>query len=130
MPSWFNYAKVRASWAQVGNDLDPYQLYNTYWIGKDPENHATAGTNGTLYDPTVKNELITSWEIGTEMRFFDSRLAVDFAWYKSNATHQLLNLPTDPMSGYTSKKINSGNIQNQGFELMINGYPVQTKDYA
>ena len=30
MPSWFNYAKVRASWAQVGNDLDPYQLYNTY----------------------------------------------------------------------------------------------------
>lgn len=130
MPSWFNYAKVRASWAQVGNDLDPYQLYNTYWIGKDPENHATAGTNETLYDPTVKNELITSWEIGTEMRFFDSRLAVDFAWYKSNATHQLLNLPTDPMSGYTSKKINSGNIQNQGFELMINGYPVQTKDYA
>lgn len=130
LPKWFNYAKLRASWAQVGNDLDPYQLYNTYWIGKDPENHATAGTNGTLYDPTVKNELITSWEIGTELRFLDNRLAFDFAWYKSNATHQLLNLPTDPLSGYTSKKINAGNIQNQGFELMINGYPVQTQDFA
>lgn len=130
LPKWFNYAKLRASWAQVGNDLDPYQLYNTYWIGKDPENHATAGTNGTLYDPTVKNELITSWEIGTELRFLDNRLAFDFAWYKSNATHQLLNLPTDPLSGYTSKKINAGNIQNQGLELMINGYPVQSQNFA
>ncbi|MDO5665844.1 MAG: SusC/RagA family TonB-linked outer membrane protein [Bacteroidia bacterium] len=130
MPDWFSYAKLRASWAQVGNDLEPYQLYNTYWIGKDPEDHATAGTNGTLYDPTVKNELITSWEIGTELRFFDNRLAFDFAWYKSNATHQLLNLPTDPMSGYTSKKINAGDIQNQGVELMINAYPIQTNDFG
>lgn len=130
MPNWFNYAKLRASWAQVGNDLDPYQLYNTYWIGKDPENNTTAGTNGTLFDPTVKNELVTSWEVGTELRFFENRLGLDFAWYRSNATHQLLNLPTDGLSGYTSKKINAGNIQNQGFELMINAYPVQTNDFT
>ncbi len=130
MPEWFNYAKVRASWAQVGNDLDPYQLYNTYTIGKDPENNAIAKTNNTQYDPTVKNELITSWEVGTEMRFLENRLVVDFAWYRSNAIHQLLDLPTDGMSGFTSKKVNAGNIQNQGIELMVNAYPVQTQDFT
>lgn len=130
MPSWFTYAKVRASFAQVGNDLDPYQLYNTYSIGKDPENNATAGTNNTLYDPTVRSELISSWEAGTELRFFNNRLGFDFAWYKSNAYRQLLNLPMDPLSGYGSRKINAGNIQNQGIELMINARPVETKDFA
>ena len=130
MPSWFTYAKVRASFAQVGNDLDPYQLYNTYWIGKDPENNATAGTNNTLFDPGVRSELISSWEAGTELRFFNNRLGFDFAWYKSNARRQLLNLPMDPLSGYGSRKINAGNIQNQGIELMINARPVETKDFA
>lgn len=130
MPSWFTYAKVRASFAQVGNDLDPYQLYNTYSIGKDPENNATAGTNNTLYDPTVRSELISSWEAGTELRFFNNRLGFDFAWYKSNAHRQLLNLPMDPLSGYNFRKINAGNIQNQGIELMINARPVETKDFA
>lgn len=130
MPSWFTYAKVRASFAQVGNDLEPYQLYNTYSIDKDPENNATAGTNSTLYDPSVRSELISSLEAGTELRFFNNRLGIDFAWYKSNARRQLLDLPMDPLSGYTKQKINAGNIQNRGIELMINARPVETKDFA
>lgn len=130
MPSWFNYAKARASFAQVGNDLDPYQLYNTYELGKDPENHATAGTGNTLFDSSVRSELISSWEFGAEVRFFNNRLGFDFAWYKSNARRQLLNLPMDPLSGYGSRKINAGNIQNQGIELMINARPIETKDFA
>ena len=32
MPDWFSFAKVRASFAEVGNDLDPNQLYNEYTI--------------------------------------------------------------------------------------------------
>lgn len=130
MPVWFDFAKIRASFAQVGNDLDPYQLYNTYWIGKDPENNATAGTNETLFDSSVRSELISSWEVGTELRFFDNRLGLDFAWYKTNARRQLLNLPMDPFSGFGDKKINAGNIQNTGIELMVNVRPVQTRDFA
>ncbi len=130
MPDWFTFAKVRASFAQVGNDLEPYQLYNTYFLDKDPENNATAGTNNTLYDPTVRSELITSWEVGADMRFFGNRLGVDFAWYKTNALRQLLNLPMDPLSGYGSKKINAGDIQNTGFELMLHAVPVQTRDFS
>lgn len=126
MPEWFTYSKVRASFAQVGNDMDAYQLYNTYNIGRDPEDNTIVSTKGTLFDPSVRSELISSWEAGAEVRFFNNRLGFDFAWYKSNAKRQLLNLPMDPMSGYTSKKINAGNIQNSGVELMINARPVET----
>ncbi len=130
MPSWFTFAKIRASYAQVGNDLDPYQLYNTYSIGKDPENNAVAYTNNTLFDPSVRSELITSWEVGADVRFLDNRLGFDFAWYKSNAKRQLLNLPMDPLSGYGSKKVNAGNIQNDGIELMIHARPVETRNFS
>lgn len=120
LPWWFSFAKLRGSFAQVGNDLSPYQLYNTYETGKDPNGVTVAGRRPTLYDDTVRSELVSSWEAGAELRFFNNRLGVDFAWYRTNATRQLINLPVDNLSGYTNRKINAGNIQNQGFELMIN----------
>ena len=121
LPAWFSFGKVRASYAEVGNDLSPYQLYNTYWIGKDPLGNTTAGLGNTLFDSSVQSELIKSYEAGLEAKFFNNRLGFDLAWYKSNATRQLINLPMDPMSGYSSKKINAGNIQNQGLELEMYG---------
>ena len=127
LPSWFTFAKARASFAQVGNDMDAYQLYNTYSIGSDPQGNTTVSTKGTLYNENVRSELISSWEAGAEVRFFNNRLGLDFAWYKSNARRQLLNLPMDPLSGYSSKKINAGDIQNTGIELMLNARPIQTK---
>ena len=130
MPDWFTYAKVRASYAQVGNDMDPYQLYNTYSVGTDPNGNPTANVGTTLYDANVKNELISSWEAGLEARFFDNRLGLDFTYYKSNATNQLINLPLNSLSGYQNKKINAGNIQNEGVEIMLNATPVMTKEFT
>lgn len=117
-PDWLSYGKLRASYATVGNDLPAYQLYNVYGIGKDPNGNTTASRDRVLLDPDVRSELIKSTELGAELRFLNNRLGIDFAWYKSNATNQLLNLPMDPMSGYNSKKINAGNIQNSGIEIV------------
>lgn len=121
LPSWLNYAKLRASTAVVGNDLPPYQLYNTYIIGKDANGNTTASRNPILFDPNVVNERIRSSEVGAEMRFLNRRVGFDISFYKSNATNQLIDLPMDPLSGYSFKKINSGDIQNQGIELMVDG---------
>jgi TonB-linked SusC/RagA family outer membrane protein len=121
VPEWLTYAKIRGSAASVGNDLPAYQLYNTYNIGKDPNGNTTGSRNEILFDPSVKNELIKSYEAGAELRLFKSRLGLDFAIYKSNATNQLLNLPMDPLSGYKFVKINSGNIQNTGIEITLDG---------
>jgi TonB-linked SusC/RagA family outer membrane protein len=121
LPKWFSFGKLRASYAQVGNDLGPYQLYNTFNIGKDPNGNTTAGRNNVLLDPNVKSELIKSLELGTEMRFANNRIGLDFSYYKTNATRQLIDLPMDALSGYVAKKVNAGDIQNTGFELVIDG---------
>ena len=121
MPEWFTFAKVRASYAEVGNDLDPYQLYNNFTVGKDENGNTTAAPGNVLFDSSVRSELIKSWEAGFDVRFFNNRLGLDAAWYKTNATRQLLNLPMDPFSGYSSRKVNAGNIQNEGVEVSLNG---------
>ncbi len=130
MPSWFSYAKIRASYASVGNDMEPYQLYNSYSIGRDPNNATTAGRNSTLYNENVVNELIKSREIGAELKFLGNRVTVDFSLYKNNATNQLINLPLDATSGYTSKKINAGNIQNKGYEVMVDARVINKTDFV
>lgn len=118
-PSWLSFAKVRVSAAQVGNDLEPYQLYSAYRIEKDPLGGTMANIDNVLYNEKVRSELIKSYELGLEMRFFDSRFGVDFAWYRTNATNQLIRLGMDPASGYDAKMINAGNIQNEGIEFMV-----------
>jgi TonB-linked SusC/RagA family outer membrane protein len=121
LPSWLSYGKLRVSYAQVGNDLPAYQLYNTYGIGKDPNGNTVASRNAVLLDPNVQSELIKSFEIGTELRVLKNRIGLDFSWYKANATKQLIDLPMDPQSGYSAKKINAGDIQNTGIEIMLDG---------
>ena len=127
---WLTFGKLRASYASVGNDMGPYQLYNTYKISRDPNGNIVASKNDILFDENVKNELINSWEIGLEGKFFDSRLSFDFAFYKSNAVNQLLNIPINGLEGYKYRKINAGDIENKGFELMIDATPVLTKDFS
>lgn len=117
LPSWFSFGKLRAGYASAGNDLDPHQLYNTYYIGLDPNNNTTAYSNTTLYNPNIRSELIKSFEVGTELRFFHDVLGLDVTWYKSNATHQIIFLPMDALSGYNQEIINAGNIQNTGIEV-------------
>ena len=125
MPEWMSFAKVRASYAEVGNDLDPYQLYTVFKVDKDPNGNPTAALGTTLYDSSVRSELIKSWEAGIDLKFFNNRLGIDAACYKSYATRQLLDLAMDPFSGYSKRKINAGNIQNSGVELMLYGTILQ-----
>ncbi|MEI3798791.1 MULTISPECIES: SusC/RagA family TonB-linked outer membrane protein [unclassified Chitinophaga] len=125
LPQWLSYGKVRASYAAVGNGLKPYQVYNTYLIDRDPNGNTTASRGKTLFDPSVRSELIKSFEVGTELRFVENRFGLDFTYYKSNATRQLIDLPMDPASGYEFKKINAGNIQNSGFEIMADAKILQ-----
>lgn len=128
LPDWLTFGKVRASYAEVGNDLPPYQLVNAYSIGNDPFGNTTATSGSTLFDPNVVNELIKSYEIGIEGRFLENRIGLDFAWYKSNATNQLMRIPLDPQSGFQNKWVNAGDIQNTGIELSLNASILDNSD--
>lgn len=120
LPTWWNYAKIRGSYAAVGNDLDPYQLVNTYKLEKDPNGNTVTSREDVKYNENIKSELIKTIEAGIETRFFNNRLGLDFTWYKTNATNQIIDVPMDPFSGFQRQYINAGNIENKGIEISLN----------
>ncbi len=127
LPSWLSYGKLRASVAEVGNDMLPYQLYNTYVVERDPNGNTVSKRYKTLFDSTVVNELINSKELGLELRFLNNRIGLDLSYYKTTASNQLIDLPMDPGSGYDFKKINAGKIENEGFEISADARILQKK---
>ena len=127
LPSWLNFAKLRLSFAQVGKDTDPYQLYNRFVYHQTPNGPEAAAVD-VLENANLKPEIATSYEAGLDMRFFDNRLGFDFTYYYSDTKNQVMKVP---MSGaYAWKRINAGNIVNKGLELMIYSTPVKTKDFV
>lgn len=129
LPDWLSYAKVRGSWAKVGNDTDAYQTANTFEI-------KTNGTNGVSYAerPTqypfrnLKPEMQTSKEIGLDLRFFNGRLNFDFTTYHTSTENQVMNISMLMTSGYNKRKINAGEIVNKGIELSLNGAIIKSKN--
>ncbi|HSV12548.1 MAG TPA: hypothetical protein VLI68_17360, partial [Hanamia sp.] len=120
LPSWLSYGKLRGTFANAGSDMDPYQLYNVYAIGTDPNGNTTASRNGTLYNDSVRSQLMTSYEGGAELHLFGDRIGLDVSVYKQNTFRQLIGIPTDPLSGYSKILVNTGNVQNTGVEVTAN----------
>ena len=129
VPQFLTFAKLRASYAEVGNDTDPYKLHNTYSFGAGGQ-LGYAWRDGTLPAKDLKPENTRSWELGFDLRFFDNRLGLDFTWYKSNTFNQLVEIPLPRPSGYTNKFINAGNVQNKGLEITVNARPVSAGDFS
>ena len=121
-----SFGKVRASWAQVGNDSDPYLTkigYNSYtntYLGR-----GFASRSGTIPLYNLKNELSESWEIGTDLRFFQNRIGLDLTYYNGFTTNQILPVDISTASGYDNVIINAGKISNKGVEILLNITPVQ-----
>lgn len=132
VPQWFSFGKVRASYAEVGNDTSAYQINNSFSYKEIIFGNPIKGSYVSEVHKlaTLKPELIKSVELGFDARFFDNRLGIDFTWYKKNATNQILSLPVTKASGYSSRKINAGNIQNSGIEVVLSATPVRTRDFT
>ncbi|MEN8230277.1 MAG: SusC/RagA family TonB-linked outer membrane protein [Bacteroidota bacterium] len=127
-PGFLTFAKVRASYAEVGNDTSPYAIHNTYGFGGGGE-HGYAWRSGTMAPTNLKPEKTRSIEAGFYIRLFRNRVGVDFTWYRSNTFNQLLRIPLPIASGYSSGYINAGNIQNKGIEIILNLTPLQIGDF-
>lgn len=128
----FSFGKVRASWAKVGSDTDPYQLALNYATGKYSYPGFTIGmiNNYTQPNSDLKPTMTSSYELGAELKFFNGRLGIDLTYYNQTSKDQIISLASSAPSGYQSRLINVGKIQNKGIELAINGRVLQIKDFA
>lgn len=128
--SVLSFGKLRLSWAQVGNDTDPYRLDSTFSADTPYGDNASFSLNSTMAASDLVNELITSEEIGLDLNFFNNRLGLDLTLYKTMAKNQILSAPLTPTSGYDSQTINAGQVNNEGIELILTGTPIQTNNFS
>jgi outer membrane receptor protein involved in Fe transport len=127
-----SFAKVRASWAQVGGDTDPYQLLPTVAFG-DSWNAGTRLPNlfvpNELPNAELKPQTNESIELGVDLRFFVDRIRLDVTYYNQKSIDQIVSIPISGASGYLTKTINAGRIDNKGLELQLGLTPVKFGDF-
>lgn len=132
LPDYFTYGKLRASLSEVGKDAPVYATSDTY---NTPDAFPLDGQVGFTRSNVrgsadLKPERTTAVEFGTDLRFFDNRLGVDFTWYKSNSRDQIFSVPISNATGYTRIVTNAGEIENKGFEVQLTGRPIQKQNFA
>ena len=128
LPSFISLLKVRSSYAYVGNGTGFNQLKQSPYIGAGG-NSGFLYVDRTLHNANLKPEETRSFEAGLEFQLFNNRLGADITYYKTNTINQILQIDVPNPSGYASRIINAGNIQNQGVELLLNATPVQTRNF-
>jgi len=126
MPDFLSYLKLRGSYAEVGNDTDPFNL--TQVADLRAGGFIQLGTQ--LPNPDLRPERTKSLEFGFDARFLDSRLGLDFTYYKTNSIDQLFGQDVPQGSGVATKFINGADIQNKGIEIILTGTPVNTPDFS
>ncbi|MDR2383619.1 MAG: SusC/RagA family TonB-linked outer membrane protein [Prevotellaceae bacterium] len=128
---WLSFGKIRAGYAYVGNDTDPYQIVDTYTQYTTID--AASGTPGYVMSTTLKNselksESTNSLEFGLEANFFKDRIGFDVSYYSTKTKNQIIPLSVTGATGYTSRVINAGLITNKGIEIAFHGSPVKTEN--
>ncbi len=125
-----SFGKVRASWAQVGKDANPYAT-NTY-VNPPISIGSFTGVGNQYYagNPILKPEIQNSWEVGGEFRFLKGRIGLDYTYYHSETHNQIAQPRLAQSGGFIFSSLNSGSVINTGMEIALNVRPVVKKDFS
>ena len=129
MNKYWNFAKLRVAYGESGNltGIGAYSRFNSY-SGNSFVSRSSLVSNTTLANPLVKPERQRELEFGVDLGFLDSRVSFQANIYKKKVDDLLINRFIAPTTGFSSYLNNFGSLENKGFELMLSGKPVQTKD--
>jgi len=130
-PEWFSFGKLRASWAMASNGTSAYQNMLSYKVLDYKVNgQQVVSVNSSTYpNPELKPVEIQEKEIGLSLSFFDNRLSFDMAYYIKDTKDDIAQVSTSGSSGFSAKVLNVGEVQNKGFEFLVDATPVMTKDF-
>jgi len=129
LPSAIDFAKIRASYAQVGNDTSPYQTQGTFISQTNVNSQPTFSNQDFIPNQNLRPELTSSVELGFDVRFLKQRLNLDVTYYNSLTKDQILSLPIGIASGFSQQVVNAGAVRNKGFEVVLNAIPLRTADF-
>jgi outer membrane receptor protein involved in Fe transport len=135
------FGKLRMSYAVTA--MDP-GLYNTssYYVRAVINDTWAYGLRFPLFGYTgfllsnfmgnekLKPEKTTTWEIGTDLRFLDNRITLDFTYFNSYSEDLLISVPIAPTTGFTSMYMNAAEMSSKGYEITLGGQPVTTSNWS
>jgi len=124
------FAKLRGGWSKVGKDASPYQLISTYGFIAPFNGNAQQFANKEFLNADLKPETTKSTEAGFELGLFKNKLRFDFGVYNTNSTDQILNLDVSTATGYSTKLVNGGTINNRGLEAQLGFTPIKTENFT
>ena len=123
--SRFSSGKVRASWTRVGNDAGPYQLASVYGANQPWSGTPMFAVPNELPNINLKPEETTAWEVGTDLGFFNERLGFVLTRYDRTTKNQILGVQVSRASGYSTQRLNAGEVRNWGWEVLLKAMPVR-----
>jgi TonB-linked SusC/RagA family outer membrane protein len=124
-----SFGKVRASWARVGKDANPYAT-NTYENSPiSINNFVGVGNQWAAGNPFLIPEIQNSWEVGGEFRFLNGRIGLDYTYYHSQTENQIGQPRLAQSGGFIFSTLNSGTVINKGMEIALTGKVISQKDF-
>ena len=126
LPKAISFLKLRGAYAEVGNDTDPYALSNVYNTAVAWGSIQAKAESNRLSNADLKPERTASFETGIDVRFMDGRIGLDFTYFDNRTRNQIIPIELDIATGYASRIINAGQIQNKGIEVVLSGNPVRS----
>ncbi|GAA5225297.1 SusC/RagA family TonB-linked outer membrane protein [Membranihabitans marinus] len=124
------FGKLRLSLAQVGNDGQPYTVSNYYDYVESFGSYPLQTTSNSLFNADLKSELTSEVEAGLDLRFFKDRLSTSFTYYDRTTKNQIWNVQIPAETGFLTKVVNGGNVQNKGFEFSVSAYVIRADDFS
>ncbi|GHV13876.1 SusC/RagA family TonB-linked outer membrane protein [Bacteroidia bacterium] len=122
------FGKIRASEAGAGKSAPAYAT-QTYLVSPFTYGSYTGvGNQYTSGNAFLVPELQTAWEVGTELKFLNGRLGLDWTYYHSQTKNQIASPRLSNANGYIMSSINSGSVINEGMEIALTAKPIRTKD--
>lgn len=124
LPQAVSFVKLRASWAQVGNDTNPYQTTSAF-VAQTPFNgQPTFSNSDIIANPDLQPERTSSFEGGADIRLFGDQVRFDISYYNALTKDQIISLPIGISSGYTQQVVNGGEVRSKGLEVILGISPV------
>ncbi len=127
---WLSYGKLRLNYAEVGNSATWGAVYDTYDQPTPFGSTILFSMPGTKNNDKLLPERTQSKEIGLEAAFLNSRIGFDVTYYHTNTINQIIPVSISTATGFNSKYVNSGTIENKGVEVSLYATPVKTRDFS
>jgi TonB-linked SusC/RagA family outer membrane protein len=132
LPKAISFAKLRASYAAVGGDTDPYQLNLTYGVLPYSYDGKPLGTINQAIVPNknLRPLSVNELEAGLDLRLFNSKVGLDLAVYNRETTNDITTQSLTTVTGYSGAVVTVGSLRNRGIEGLLTLRPITKKNFT